>query len=336
MNKQKPLVLILCGGKSLRLWPLSQYKSKNFLDVFGFSPLEFTIKRFLRITSRENIFLVANQNEKKDLLKLKSVKKTNIIFEPASRNTAAAILLSLLSLKKHSSRNIIISPVDHLISKENEFYKALDQALSAADKGFICTLGVKPKTPTPNFGYIQVKPGKHSIYPIKRFIEKPDLEWAKRLIAAGNCFYNSGIFIASLSTLIEEYKKYYSGYNFFLSGFKKNKISALYEKVKKLPFDQAIMEKTTKGALVKAGFSWKDFGSWDTVYQVLPKDKSANAVKARAFLADSRSNLIYLDNPKKKILVMGLENVFCIDTEGFTLLAARSQIDKLKKYLSQF
>ncbi|MBU2266225.1 MAG: hypothetical protein KJ977_04215, partial [Candidatus Omnitrophica bacterium] len=268
MNSKKPLVLILCGGRSLRLWPLSQYKSKNFLDVFGFSPLELTIKRFLKITSRENIFLVANQNEKKELLRLKSVKKTNIIFEPASRNTAAAILLSLLKLEKYSSGNIIISPVDHLISKENEFYKALNQALLAADRGFVCTLGVKPKQPTPNFGYIQVKPAKHGIYPIKRFIEKPNLKRAKRLIAAGNCFYNSGIFIASLNTLIGEYKKYYSGYNFFLNSFKKNKISALYKKIDNIPFDRAIMEKTKKGALARANFSWKDFGSWDTVYQV--------------------------------------------------------------------
>ncbi|MBU1113349.1 MAG: hypothetical protein KKH93_05700, partial [Candidatus Omnitrophica bacterium] len=91
-----------------------------------------------------------------------------------------------------------------------------------------------------------------------------------------------------------------------------------------------------KGALARANFSWKDFGSWDTVYQVLPKDKAANAVKAKVFLPESHNNLVYSDNPKKKILVMGLKDVFFIDTEGFTLLAARSQIDNLKKYLGQF
>ncbi len=331
----KPLVLILCGGKSLRLWPLCEYKSKNFLDIFGFSPLELAIKRFLKITSRENIFLVANKNEKKELKQIKSVKKTNIIFEPASRNTAAAILLSLLKLEKHYGRNIIISPVDHLINGENEFYKALCQAQTAAGKDFICTLGVKPKEPTPNFGYIQVKPGQGGIYPIRRFIEKPNSRQAKKLIASGNCFYNSGIFIAASSTLINEYKKYYPDYKFFFNSFKQNKIAALYKKIKNIPFDQAIMEKTQKGALVKADFSWKDFGSWDTLYQILPKDKAANAVKGKAFLAESRNNLIYLDNPKKKILMLGLKDVFFIDTENFSLLTHRSQINNLKKYLSQ-
>lgn len=335
MKSNKPLVLIMCGGKSLRLWPLSQTTSKNFLNIFGFSPLELTIKRFLKVTSRENIFLVANKIEKKELLRLKLVKKTNIIFEPASRDTAAAILLSLLKLEKYSSRNIIISPVDHLINKENEFYKALSQALAAAERGFICTLGVKPKEPTPNFGYIQVKPGKNGIYPIRRFIEKPKPSTARKLIASGNCFYNSGIFIASLRTLAAEYKKYYPEYNLFLNLIKKNKTAALYKKIRNIPFDRAIMEKTKKGALVKATFNWKDFGSWHTIYEILPKDKKGNVNKGASFIYDSKNNLIYLDKEKKKVLALGLEDIFFIDTKDYTLLTSRTYLDKLKTALKR-
>ena len=337
MRSSKPLVLILCGGRSLRLWPLSRKVSKNFLDVFGFSPLELTIKRFLKTTTLDNIFLVANQGEKKELAKLKLIKRKNIFFEPAGKNTAAAILLSLLRLKKYSQRNLIISPVDTLIKKKEEFYKALKKSLAAAKDGSICTLGIKPSSPTPNFGYIQVKkPAKNGIFSIKKFIEKPTVTKAKKLIALGDCFYNSGMFVASVSTLTDEYKKYYSHYKYFSSCFAAKRISSLYKKIPDIPFDKAIMEKTKKAKLVKGNFSWKDFGSWAAIYEVLPKDRKGNAVRGGSFICDGRNNLIYPDNLKKKVLVLGLEDVFFVDTEDFTLLTTRAHLDNLKPALGKF
>ncbi len=123
----------------MRLWPLSEYKSKNFLDIFGFLPLEATIQRFLKITPRENIFLVANEKEKASFENLKIVKKGNIFFEPESKNTASAILFSLQNLKRHFSleKTIIISPVDHLIKQEEKFYSSLNKALEVARDGYI-------------------------------------------------------------------------------------------------------------------------------------------------------------------------------------------------------
>jgi len=336
MSSKKPLVLILCGGKSLRLWPLSEYRSKNFLNVFGFSPLELTIKRFSKITSKANIFLVANRSEKKDLQRLKSIKKSNIFFEPESKNTAAAVLLSLLYLKKYSGRNIIISPVDHLIEKQSSFYKVLNEAQKAAQQGFICTLGIKPTGPSSDFGYIQVRVKQKGIYSINRFIEKPTFKKAKKLISQGSCFYNSGIFIASIDTLIDEYRNYYPRYSYFVRLFAKGKINSLYKKLKPIPFDKAIMEKTKKGVLVRANFSWKDFGSWSSIYEVLSKDKSGNVARANCFSQNSRNNLIFLDDLGKKVLAIGVKDTFLIDTKDFVLLAERSCLNKLKSALKKF
>jgi len=327
----KPFVLILCGGKSLRLWPLSEYKSKNFLDVFGFSPLELTIKRFLKVTPADNIFLVANQKEKKALAKIKLVKKSNIFFEPESKNTAAAVILALQHLKKRSHKSIIISPVDHLINKEKEFYRALKKALGAAKDGWICTVGIKPLKPTPNFGYIQVqKKEVKGIFSVKRFIEKPTSALANKLINKGGCFYNSGMFISSISTLIGEYKKYYLCYDDFTADFDKKNIASLYRRIDSIPFDKAIMEKTKKAKLVRGNFFWKDFGSWHAVYEVLSKDKEANVRGRDVFTYKSKNNLIYPGNSGKKILAVGLEDIFFIDTEGYTLVASRSHLDELK------
>ena len=321
----------------MRLWPLSEKVSKNFLDIFGFSPLALTIKRFLKITTRDNIFLVANQAERKELARLKLIKKNNIFLEPASKNTAAAILLSLQHLKKYPRKNLIISPVDTFIKNKIEFYLALKRSLVAAEDGWICTLGIKPSSPTPNFGYIQVKgAAKNGIFSVKKFIEKPTVPCAKKLISSGDCFYNSGMFVASISTLIDEYKKYYSDYKYFSSCFRAKRISFLYKKISDIPFDKAIIEKTKKAKMVKGNFFWKDFGSWLAIYEVLAKDKKGNVTRGKSFIRDGKNNLIYLDSLKKKALVLGLEDIFFVDTEDFTLLTTRTHLDNLKLALRKF
>ena len=337
MRSDKPLVLILCGGKSLRLWPLSQYKSKNFLDIFGFSPLELTIKRFLKITDSKNIFLVANEGERNYLKKIKVIKKENIFFEPKSKNTAAAILFSLKKLKNFPNRNLIISPVDHLIKKENAYYKALRSAQNVALGGFICTIGIKPIAANQNFGYIQInKERNKSIFSVKRFIEKPALLKIKKLILGGNSFYNSGMFIASIKTFLDEYEKYYSFYRNFDVPLMKEKVSTIYNKITDIPFDKAIMEKTKKARMIEAKFFWRDFGSWHAIYDILPKGQHGNVSNGKSFVYNGKNNLVYLDNLKKKVLVMGLEDVFFIDTKDYTILSSRSHLDKLKFALKEF
>ncbi len=335
--KDKPFVLILCGGKSLRLWPLSKYKSKNFLDIFGFSPLELTIKRFLKITPANNIFLIASESERDSLKKIKQIKKTNILFEPQSKNTAAAVLLGLSHIRKYLNNNVIISPVDALIQKEKEFYKALNKALKEAKGGGICTLGIKPDTPTSNFGYIQTKgASKGGLYSVKRFIEKPSTQKAKKLIAAGNVFYNSGIFIASLVTLMKEYQKHYDFYEKFIVRANGKKLKSLYRKISNIAFDKAIMEKTKNIKLIKGNFYWKDFGSWSTIYDILNKDKDKNVGGNNVFTENSSNNLFYLDNKKKKVLGIGLKNIFFIDTKDYALLVERTHLNKLKQALQKF
>lgn len=341
--QDKPIVLILCGGRSLRLWPLSESKSKNFIDIFGFSPLELTIKRFLKITPKDNIFLVANIKEKDALEKAKLVKTENIFFEPDSKNTSAAILFSLLCLEQRfpTDRVLIISPVDHLIKEEKEFHGALNTAIKVAKEGWIATLGIEPTHPSPNFGYIQAgdKVAK-DVFAIERFVEKPTRVEAGELISKGNAYYNSGMFIVSLLTLDREYKKYSSYYEKFSSAFEaccsSRGLRVMYQKIEDIPFDKAIMEHTKKARLVKAKFFWKDFGSWHAIYETLPKDKDGNVKKGNIFTHNSSKNLIHLTDPKKKVLAIGLEDIFFIDTDKFTLIAHRNYLDNLKIALKEF
>ncbi|MFA5007694.1 MAG: sugar phosphate nucleotidyltransferase [Candidatus Omnitrophota bacterium] len=341
--QDKPIVLILCGGRSLRLWPLCECKSKNFIDIFGFSPLELTIKRFLEITTSGNIFLIANESEKEALLKLKLIKRENIFFEPESKNTAAAIMLSLSHLKHRfsSDKILIISPVDHLIKEKKAFYNALKKTICVAKKGWISTLGIQPDAPTPNFGYIQVEGEiEKDVFSIKKFVEKPTRLEAEELIRKGNSFYNSGMFISSVSVLDKEYKKFYHFYDDFINIFNKDAyakaLRVLYKKIDDSPFDKVIMEKTKSARLVRATFFWKDFGTWYAIYESLPKDKSGNVTKGKVFIYNGNNNLIYLNNLKKNVLAVGVEDIFFIDTEKYTLLTNRRNLDNLKSALKEF
>jgi mannose-1-phosphate guanylyltransferase len=344
MGNKEPLVLILCGGRSLRLWPVCEYKSKNFLDIFGFSPLEFTINRFLKITSRDNIFLIANCNEKETIKKFKLLKNENIFWEPESKNTAAAIILALFYLQNKfaEDRVLIISPVDHLIKQEAQFYCALKEAVDVSRAGSICTLGIQPTQPTPNFGYIQVDREINGSFAIKKFVEKPTRVEAEELIRRGNAYYNSGLFISLISLLDKEYKKYYPFYGDFVNTFKKSgrlldkAITSLYKKLEDTPFDKAIMEKTTRGRLVKAKFFWRDFGSWLAVYEALPKDEKGNVKRGKVFAHNSGNNFIYLDDKSKKVLLLGLKDIFYIDTGKYILLTHRHYLDNLKTALKEF
>jgi mannose-1-phosphate guanylyltransferase len=344
--ENKPLILIMCGGKSLRLWPLSEYKSKNFLDIFGFSPLELTIKRFLKITDKENIFLVANQAEKKQIQRVKLVKKENVFYEPEGRNTAAAIAFSLFKLSSGFSpdRSLIIVPVDHFIKNETDFYKALKDAIALSAKGGICTLGITALEPTPKFGYIKAGQAvaPHA-FKVDGFVEKPSRQQAEEFIREGNYFYNSGMFISTLAGLTEEFKKYYHFYFDFLKLFKEKKdpspgaIAGLYKKLSNEPFDKAVMEKTEKAFMVKGNFFWKDFGSWNTVLEMLPKDASGNAVNGKAYVYQGKNNLVRLENGKaKKVLIAGLSDMVFIDTPQYSLLISQVMLDDLKAALNEF
>lgn len=345
MKDNQPLVLILCGGQSLRLWPLCEYKSKNFLDIFGFSPLEFTVKRLLKVTSAENIFLVTSCKEKNTISKLKLVRKENIFCEPQSKNTAAAILLSIFYLKEKFAQDkvLIVSPVDHLIKEEKQFYSALQNAVKVSEGGWICTLGIKPAQPTPNFGYIQVeKEINKGVFAIKRFVEKPTRPQAQEFIQRGDSFYNSGMFISPLSLLDREYKRYYTYYVDFVRTFRKvsqptdKNIGLLYKKLEDIPFDRAIMEKTTRVRLIKGNFFWRDFGSWHAIYETLAKDSCGNVKKGNVFMHNAENNLVYVDDRKKKVLVTGLKDIFFIDTGKFVLLTHRHHVDNLKLALKDF
>ena len=338
-------IIIICGGQSKRLWPLSKYQSKNFLNLWGKPPLEETLLRFLDIVPRENIFFVGAKKEKNSfysLAKKYKLKRNNFILEPQAKNTAAAVLLGLLAVEsKLGDKKVVIAPIDHLIKPQKKFLADLKCALSAAQEGKIVTFAIMPRFPSVNFGYIELDKKKKlagCAYKVKRFIEKPSLKKAKILLKKGNYFFNSGIFVSTLNVLLSQYRSYYKEFSLFSKYYSHKSLDKIYSQLEDIPFDKAIMEKTKDAASVIANFSWYDFGTWNAVYELLPKDSSKNAVAKKVFVSGGKENLVYKDKAslgKKKILVLGLDRIRVVDTPEFLLISSEEGLDLLKSSLKE-
>lgn len=326
----------MCGGKGRRLWPISLYESKNFLNLFEVTPLEQTIRRFIPIVGRNNIYIGANKDERsriKKLIERYNVPSHNVIFEPLSRNTAAVVLLALLKIKK--IKNILITPIDHIIPSKSVFLRDLKRAYIFVEKGFVVAFGLEPHEINDNFGYIEpdIKRSlSKGVFRIKRFIEKPKRAKLKKLIREKNVLVNSGIFIAKRDILLYEFKKFYPHYKDFIK-LGGRSLLHLYNNIDDLPFDKVVMEKTALGCVVRANFSWYDFGTWNSLKSILPKDKDGNFCKGDVFFYKAKNNLVY-NKTKKKIVMLNSYNLVVIDTKDYLLVGRGEVLDRIKHIFS--
>ena len=217
--KQDCYVIIMAGGIGSRFWPYSRNaKPKQFLDILGtgHTLIQMTFRRFANICPRKNIYVVTNQ-EYFDLVKnqLPELSDSQILTEPVRRNTAPCIAYASYKIQKlNPEALIVVTPADHAIFNENKFNKTIKTALGACRHDWLMTLGIKPNRPETQYGYIQYQPQKVKNYvhlkKVKAFTEKPEPDLAVKFIESGDFVWNSGIFIWSVSTIIEAFETYMS------------------------------------------------------------------------------------------------------------------------------
>ena len=332
--------LILCGGCGTRLWPISRsLMPKQFARLFdGVSLFQRTVKTNSNICSAQ--YIVSNAEQyflAKDQLEEVHATNARFLLEPVGRNTAPAIALACLGLKPDDI--VLVSPSDHVIRKTEAYEECLRKAESFAEKGFMVTFGITPTGPETGYGYIEADGDD-----VKRFVEKPDLETAKKYVASGRFFWNSGIFCFKASTFLRELETYSpdilrAAKIAFANAKKENKDSLVrvdHEDMMNIPsnsIDYAVMEKSSKVKVVPSDIGWSDLGAFDSLYGEFDHDENGNNVNAKPLGIGSKNSLVL--GGQRQICTIDLDNMLIVDTPDALLVAPLASSQKVKKVVDE-
>lgn len=340
--------VIMAGGIGSRFWPKSrQSMPKQFLDILGTgkSFIRHTYERFAKIVPPENFLVVTNRKYRDLVLEhLPELSGEQVLCEPVGRNTAPCIAYAAYTLAaRNPEAEMIVTPSDHLILDEENFRAIIGECLTfAAEHDALLTVGIKPTRPDTGYGYIQVSDAQ-PISKVKCFTEKPNLELAQTFLLCGEFFWNSGIFIWKVSTIIEAFEKYLPEHHALFSGVRQavgteaeqQVVEQAFAECRAISIDYGVMEKAGNVYVRCGEFGWSDVGTWGSVYQHSRKDRYANAVPAEGcYLYDTRSSIVSL--PKEKIAVIsGLKEYIVVDTDDVLMICPRSEEQNIKKFIDE-
>ena len=329
--------IILCGGSGTRLWPISRIlMPKQFVKLFNDQSLfQLTVERNSKFCDKE---LIVSNSEQYFLAldQLEELQRTDSIYllEPVGRNTAPAITLACLTLDPDEI--VLITPSDHLIKNETEYAKVLLTAKELAKDDNLVTFGITPTFPETGFGYIE-SDGDN----VKAFHEKPNFDKATEYLKAGNYYWNSGMFCFKAGVFLDELQKYspeiYETSKTALKNAKSGgSIRILHDDMMNITedsIDYAVMEKSSKVKVVPSNIDWSDLGSFDALYEELPKDENNNTINENHISIDSKNNLIY--GNERKIATVDIEDLIIVDTGDALLVSKKGSSQKVKKVVAE-
>jgi mannose-1-phosphate guanylyltransferase len=341
--------LIMAGGRGTRFWPRS--RKRNAKQVLRFfderSLIQQTVDRLKPTVPLENIWVITNDFLQKTIRQqLPEVPKTQIIAEPAQRNTAPCIALAAKILSDLDRDAVIgVFPADHLIQREGRFRNFVKAAFRGAESHDVVVLGIQPQWAETGFGYIEfpknVRAGGLVPVPVKSFREKPDGTTARNFLEQGNFFWNSGMFFWRASTVLDLIRHHLPKTATLLAGLPAfgsrtfaSKLAEIYPRCENISVDYGIMERAKQVAgLPVDEIGWNDVGSWEAVYSLARKDASGNASKGDLVAESSRGN--YVD-ASKTVALVGVDDLIVVDTPDALLIAHRTKsqdVSRLVKIL---
>ncbi|MBI4843768.1 MAG: mannose-1-phosphate guanylyltransferase/mannose-6-phosphate isomerase [Nitrospirae bacterium] len=336
--------VLLAGGTGTRLWPVSrELFPKQLASLAGDdSLLQNTIKRLSPVIGTERLRIVCGAEHffeiarHLDALGISSEGK--IITEPCGRNTAPAVLLALLDIQKtEEDAVLLIFPADHVIKDVSGFHRVLEAAVKLAEKGHIVTFGIKPDRPETGYGYIEgAGDAGEGALRIRRFVEKPDLRTAEHYLREGNFFWNSGIFVFRASVMRAEFSAFEPRLlQEMLDIVSREGCMSLagYDALPNISIDYAIMEKTERGVVLPSDFGWSDIGTWETLYNFLPKDISGNVAEGDVILKDTKNSFVRGEN--RLVVVTGLEDVVVVETPDTVFVSDLQKSKDVKNVVAE-
>ncbi len=344
--------IIMAGGIGSRFWPMSRTANpKQFHDVLGTGQtlLQQTFERFLAICPPENIYIVTNaQYQDLVLEQLPEIKPDQVLLEPSRRNTAPCIAYANHKIKlRDPQAAVVVAPSDHLVLKTNAFLKTIDTALTQArNSGYLVTLGIKPSRPDTGYGYIQFTDEADSSNPdvkrVKTFTEKPDIELAREFLRSGDFYWNSGIFIWTLPSIMDAFRKFLPEVDelfeeitpYYNTPEEAERIANVYSVCESISIDYGIMEKADNVNVVLSDFGWSDLGTWGSLFTHITKDGHNNAVNGKNVMMQlSKDNMVHV--PENKLVVIhGLDDYIVVDTDDVLMICPKEEEQKIKQIVT--
>lgn len=342
--------VILAGGSGTRFWPVSRERfPKHLLRIIGEETLiQQTVRRVLKTVPAQNVCIVTNAFQAETIKRQLSHWKTELadkfVLEPEGRNTGPAIgLAALRLLRRNPEATMLVLPADHVITGDGKFKQAISFGYRLAQDGALVTFGIRPTGPETGYGYIQ--PDKRALwgtfkalsgYKIKRFVEKPDLQKARRFLKAGGYLWNSGMFMWRADRLVEELALHQSTLlkglravdKMIEAGGPNEQLAGRYKRLKSVSIDSGLMERSTRAAVIPVAFSWLDVGSWSSLENIVPPDKRGNVMTGNVVDIDSHGSVIVAT--KRLVGTIGLSDMVVVDTPDATLVCPKSRAQDVK------
>ena len=339
--------VVLCGGSGTRLWPRSRKQApKPFLPLVDESTLfEATLARCSDETKFAPPTVVTGVGHRTHVERQAAGHPgTQVIVEPMAKNTAAAIALAAERLPADAI--MLVCPSDHHIADVAAFQAAAGAAARLAEDDWLVSFGIEPTAPETGFGYIRRGAPLEGGFQVERFVEKPDRETAEKFLGEGNYSWNGGIFVFKASTFLEELARHRPGIGEAVREAVRNghedgpaffpDAGAFVTVDPEESVDYAVMENTTRAAMVPASMGWSDIGNWHALRDARPGDGAGNRTRGEVELVDCRNVLAETDGPR--ISVIGLEDIAIVvdgDEVLVTTMAGAQQVGKLSGAVNQ-
>ena len=343
--------IILCGGSGSRLWPLSRTSHpKQFLKVFGgHSLLQETILRLPEaVCSIQDAFVIANQHHRfliSEQLEEVNKKNLHLILEPEPKNTAAAIAVAALEVaKKNPDEVMVILSSDHIIHDLDAFEKVLLQADQVAQSNALVTLGIKPLSPETGYGYLEISEinTNQEAFSVNKFVEKPDLETAKKYIESGKFYWNSGMFVFKAQVILDELKKYAPDIleccenTLALSSYDQNLLwleSNSFGACRSQSIDYAVMEKSSSVVMLPFNGGWNDLGSWSSIWDESEKNQHGNVFSGDILTIDVENS--YIQANSRLVGAVDVSDLVIVETSDAVLVTQRQSSQRVKELVEQ-
>ncbi|MCQ2212085.1 MAG: mannose-1-phosphate guanylyltransferase [Bacteroidaceae bacterium] len=354
MSKADNNLVIMAGGVGSRFWPMSTPECpKQFIDVFGTGRtfIQMTFDRFKGLVDPDNVWVVTSEKYA-DIVKeqLPEIPQSNILLEPCRRNTAPCIAYVSWRIKSRNPKaNLVITPSDHLVTDVIEFQRVIGSALQfTSETDAIVTLGMRPTRPETGYGYIRADLNEPSlrnseIYRVDSFREKPDLKTAKEYITSSEFYWNSGIFVWNVNTIVNALRVYQPEINdifepllpIYGTDKEQQTINEQFPKCPNISIDYAVMEKADEIFVFPASFGWSDVGTWGSLHTLAIHDEhSNNAIGSNINFYESKNCVVHTTQ-EKKVVIQGLDGYIVAEKDNTLLICKLEEEQRIKEFSAE-